>query len=104
MAIAQASRGATFAALRAAGARTHERRVDQRRRDKTTLRYFADQAIRQLGLDEPRSRAGVAILLGAIESVLAQWRLRPTPGHAALLEDTYVALVVGGLHELATRS
>ena len=101
---AQATRGATFAALRAAGARTQERRATQRTRDRTTLRYFADRAIRQLGLDAPRSRAGVAILLGAIETVLAQWRVRPTPEHAAMLEDTYVALVVGGLNELATRS
>jgi hypothetical protein len=35
--------------------------------------------------------------------VLAQWRQRPTREHAALLEDTYVALVVGGLDELARR-
>ena len=47
------------------------------------------------------ARTGVAILLGAIETVLARWRLRPTPDHATLLEDTYVALVVGGLERLA---
>src|SRR5438105_1027891 len=38
---AQASRGATFAALRAAGLRTTERGAEPRRRDRTTLRYFA---------------------------------------------------------------
>ena len=101
---AQASRGATFAALRAGGLRTRERREEQRRRDRTTLRHFADRAARHFGLREPEARAGVAILLGAIEAVLVRWRVRPTREHAALLEDTYVALVVGGLQELARRS
>jgi AcrR family transcriptional regulator len=98
---AQASRGAAFAALRAAGLRTRERREEQRRRDRTTVRYFAGHAVRQFGLEEREARAGVSILLGAIEAVLAQWRRRPTREHAALLEDTYVALVVGGLNQLA---
>jgi AcrR family transcriptional regulator len=100
---AQASRGATLAALRSVGLRSRASREEQRRRDRTTLRYFGRRAVRQFGLDERRARAGVAILLGAIETVLAQWRLRPTREHAALLEDTYVALVVGGLDELARR-
>jgi AcrR family transcriptional regulator len=100
---AQASRGATLAALRSVGLRSHASREEQRRRDRTTLRYFGRRAVRQFGLDERRARAGVAILLGAIETVLAQWRRRPTREHAALLEDTYVALVVGGLDELARR-
>jgi AcrR family transcriptional regulator len=101
---AEADRGAAFAALRAGGLRTRERRQEQRRRDRTTLRYFAANALRDFGLDEPRARIGVAILLGAIETVLAQWRRRPTAEQAQLLEDTYVALVVGGLGELASPS
>ena len=100
---AQASRGATLAALRSVGSRSRASREEQRRRDRTTLRYFGRRAVRQFGLDERRARAGVAILLGAIETVLAQWRRRPTREHAALLEDTYVALVVGGIEELARR-
>jgi AcrR family transcriptional regulator len=101
---AEADRGAAFAALRAGGLRTRERRQEQRRRDRTTLRYFAANALRDFGLDEPRARIGVAILLGAIETVLAQWRRHPTAEQAQLLEDTYVALVVGGLGELASPS
>ena len=97
---AQASRGATFAALRAAGLRTHERRREQRERDRTTLRYFANRAAREFELDPRQARAAVAILLGAIDYVLAQWRRRPTRENAALLEDTYVALVMGGLDHL----
>jgi AcrR family transcriptional regulator len=101
---AEAERGAAFAALRAGGLRTRERRQEQRRRDRTTLRYFAVNALRDFGLDEPKARIGVAVLLGAIETVLAQWRRHPTADQAQLLEDTYVALVVGGLGELASPS
>jgi len=101
---AQASRGATLAALRAGGLRTREHREEQRRRDRTTLRFFSQQAQRQFGLQEREARAGMAIMLGAIESVLARWRVRPTQEHAALLEDAYVALVMGGLEELAGRA
>src|SRR2546430_10146014 len=49
---AQASRGATFAALRAAGLRTTERRGAQRRRDRATLRDFAATAVRAVGPPE----------------------------------------------------
>jgi AcrR family transcriptional regulator len=98
---AQATRGATFAALRSAGLRTSDRREEQRGRDRTTLRYFVSKSVRQFELDEPQGSAAVAILLRAIDSVLAQWRTRPTKEYAALLEDTYVALVVGGLDKLA---
>ena len=66
------------------------------------MRHFARQAASQFGLEGQRATAGVAILLAAIENVLAQWRLRPTAERAALLEDTYVAIVVGGLKELAS--
>ena len=44
------------------------------------------------------------MLLGQIETVLAQWRRRPTRENAQLLEDTYVRLVVGGLGRLAPAS
>ena len=47
----QASRGATFAALRAAGMRTHDRRDEQRARDRVTLRYFTAIVVREYGLD-----------------------------------------------------
>lgn len=98
---AEAERGAAFAALRAAGLRTRERRQEQRRRDRTTLRYFAAMAVRDFGLEEQRAKLGVAILLGAIEAVLAQWRRRPNREQAQLLEETYVVLVAGGLGQLA---
>jgi len=97
---AEAGQGATFAALGAAGLRTRERRQEQRRRDRTTVRFFAAAVERQYGLDPPRAKAAAAILLGALETVLGQWRGRPTPERAAQLEDVYVSLVEGGLHAL----
>jgi AcrR family transcriptional regulator len=100
---ARANRAPALTVLRAAGVRSRELRDEQRRRDRTTLRFFATRAVRDLQLDERTAKAGVAILLGAVEAVLAQWRVRPTREHAALLEDTYVALVMGGLDELARR-
>jgi AcrR family transcriptional regulator len=100
---AQGDRAATFAALRAARVHHRDRREEQRRRDRTTLRYFTTRAARQFQLDERQARTGVAIMLGAVETVLAQWRRRPTSDHAALLENTYAALVMGGLEELSRR-
>src|SRR5918996_1774002 len=100
---AQATRGATFAALRAAGGRDRAMRAEQRKRDAITISYFARQATEELGLDEDEARRAVAILLGAIESVLARWRVRPTREHATALEDMYVALAIGGLTSLTER-
>ena len=100
---AQARRGAAFTALSAAGARTEDRRHEQRDRDRSTLSFFARKAVRQFGLEDRQARAGVGILLGAIDSIVNTWRHRPTPEHAQLLEDTYAALAVGGLNELARR-
>ena len=100
---AQADRAATFAALHAGGVRDRDRREEQRRRNRTTLRYFTAQAVREFGLDEQRARTAMGIMLGAVDTVLAQWRRRPTADHAALLEDAYAALVMGGLEEMARR-
>jgi AcrR family transcriptional regulator len=100
---AHATRGATFAALRAAGGRDRAVRDEQHRRDAITIGYFARQATEELSLDEGEARRAVAILLGAIESVLARWRVRPTREHATALEESYVALAMGGLRSLTGR-
>ena len=36
-----------------------------------------------------------AVLLGALDAVLAQWRADPTEENRGILEETYVAMVVG---------
>ena len=97
---AAGQRGHVFAALRAAGAWNRELRHEQRARDADTVRGFAGRAARELGTDRRQTTAGVATLLGAIESVLAQWRLRPTPDNAALLEEMYMGMVQGVFNAL----
>ena len=101
---AQASRGATFAALSASGGRGPAHRDVQRRRDGQTLGYFARQAAEEFGMREADARSGMALALGAIPTLLAQWRRRPTAQHASELADAYVAMTIGGLRELARSS
>lgn len=98
---AQADRGTALAALRAAGGWNHALREEQRQRDQATVRYFATHVSRELGVGETQATLAVAILLGAIETVLAQWRRRPTRQYATQLEDAYITLVTGGLAQLA---
>jgi len=97
---AEATRGATFAALRSAGARGRGLRERQRRRDRNTVRYFAALAMQEHGSEERETTEAVAILLGALTSVLAQWRRYPTPDNAKSLEEIYVRLAAGGLAAL----
>jgi AcrR family transcriptional regulator len=101
---AQASRGATFAALRAGGGLSDAGRSAQRVRDRNTLRFFVREAMREYDMAETQARAAVSILLGAISSVLNAFRARPTREHAELLEETYVALVTAGLKGLASEA
>jgi AcrR family transcriptional regulator len=100
---AAADRGHVFSALRSAGGRTRGLRGEQRSRDAETVRAFARRAMRELGLDRRRATATTATLLAAIDPVLTQWRLRPTPENAQLLEEIYVGMVRGAL-EAATPS
>jgi AcrR family transcriptional regulator len=97
---AAGERGRVFAALRSAGGWNRELRHEQRGRDVDTVRAFAARAERELGIPRREATAATATLLATIEPVLAQWRLRPTPEHAALLEDIYMGMVHGVLEEL----
>jgi AcrR family transcriptional regulator len=90
-------RGRVFAALRSAGGWNRELRHEQRARDVDTVRAFAARAERELDIARREATAATATLLATIEAVLAQWRLRPTPEHAALLEDIYMGMVRGVL-------
>jgi len=87
-------RGQTFAALRAAGRWNHDIRREQRVRDRETVRAFAGVAARQYGLERKRATSVTAVVLGALEAVLAQWRVDPTQEQAKILEETYLAMVV----------
>jgi AcrR family transcriptional regulator len=97
---AAADRGHVFAVLRSAGGWSRDVRHEQRARDAGTVRAFSARAVEEYHLDRPTARASMAILLDAVDSVLAQWRRRPTPEHAQLLEDTYMNVVAGALTAL----
>jgi AcrR family transcriptional regulator len=92
---ATVERGQIFTALRAAGGWNRDIRREQRSRDRHTVRAFAAAAARQYGLDRERSTSVTAVLLGALDAVLAQWRLSPTEKSGMILEETYLAMVVG---------
>ena len=92
---AAAERGHVFAALRSAGGWNRALRHEQRSRDVDTVRAFSSRAVLELGIDRRHATATTATLLAAIDPVLAQWRLRPTQEHAALLESIYMGMVSG---------
>jgi AcrR family transcriptional regulator len=92
-----ASRDGVFAALRAAGTNNRGLRTEQRNRDVTTVRAFAARAVRELGVEPAQATAATVLLLGAIDPLVAQWRRRPSEANAALLEEVYVRMVLGGL-------
>jgi AcrR family transcriptional regulator len=88
-------RGHIFTALRAAGGWNRDIRREQRSRDRETVRAFAAVAARQYGLERTRATSATAVLLGALDAVLAQWRIDPTEEKGGILEETYLAMVVG---------
>jgi AcrR family transcriptional regulator len=92
---ATVERGQILAALRAAGGWNRDIRREQRSRDRQTVRAFAAVAARQYGLERRRSTSVTAVLLGALDAVLAQWRVDPTEENRGILEETYLAMVVG---------
>lgn len=87
--------GQILAALRAAGGWNRDIRQEQRSRDRETVRAFAAAAARQYQLDSGRSTSVTAVLLGALDAVLTQWRIDPTEENRRILEETYLAMVVG---------
>jgi AcrR family transcriptional regulator len=101
---AAAERGHVFAALRSAGGWNRALRHEQRARDVDTVRAFSSRAVRELGIARPQATATTATLLASIDPVLAQWRLRPTQEHAALLEDIYMGMVNGAYKAIPAAS
>ncbi len=99
---AQATRSATFVALAAEGARPAGQRARQRRRDGRTLRYFTDQAVRELGIERELAEPAMRMALSGIASVLETWRVRATGENARSLSEMYVWMVMGGLQALAS--
>ncbi|HZU71395.1 MAG TPA: helix-turn-helix domain-containing protein [Acidimicrobiales bacterium] len=100
---AQATRSATFVALAAEGGRPAGQRDRQRRRDSRTLRYFADRAVDELGIDRELAVPAMRLALSGIASVLEAWRRSPSEANARALSDMYVTMVMGGLQALPRR-
>jgi AcrR family transcriptional regulator len=98
---ASAERGPIFSALRSAGGWTREVRREQRSRDSTTSRTFATIARRE-GLDPRRAAPATTMLLSLVDSVVAQWRAKPTRERADLLHETYMTVVRATLAALRT--
>ena len=94
-------RGALFAALRTAGAWNRDLRSEQRTRDRQTIKAFAGQAAREYSLPPAQAQRATAMLLGSLDSIMMQWRARPTAENATALERIYLDLVRGGLERLA---
>ena len=92
---AAAERGDLFAALRSAGAWNRDIRAEQRARDLETVDGFTARSVREYGVDRRRATWATSVLLGAVDSVIAQWRLRPTTENAELVEAIYMAMVKG---------
>ncbi len=99
---ASVERGQVFTALRAAGGWNRDIRREQRSRDRDTVRAFAGVAARQYGLDRERSMSVTAVLLGALDAVLAQWRFDRHEKKGMILEETYLAMVVGAYSVAST--
>jgi AcrR family transcriptional regulator len=97
---AAGERGHLFAVLRSAGGWNRELRHEQRARDVDTVRAFAARAEGELGIDRRDATAATAALLATIEPLLTQWRLRPTPENAELLEDIYLGMVQGAFRRI----
>ncbi len=98
---AQATRGVTFATLASSGRRSARQRQIQRRRNRQTARYFTQQATREFDLAEPVAAAAIAVALASITTIVGRWREDQTRDHAALLEDVFVGMAMGGLRELS---
>lgn len=95
------SRGAVLTQFIRAGGRDAEARQEQRSRDRRTVRYFTKLAMEEFDVGEKEAKAAMRVLLTGIDSLLHQWRERPTREQRKFLEDLYVGLVLGGLRQLA---
>lgn len=97
-------RGALFRALRAAGAWNRGLLREHRVRDNQTVQFFAEQACADFGVAEVEAKAATRMALMAIESIIAQWLSKRTPANAAMLEETYLDLILGGFERIAART
>jgi AcrR family transcriptional regulator len=90
---ATVERGQIFSALGAAGGWNRDIGREQRTRDRKTVRAFAALAASEYGLESTRATTATAVLLGALDAVLAQWRHDRTQENGRILEQLYLTMV-----------
>ena len=101
---ASTERGALFRALRAAGAWNRELRREGRARDNQTVEFFAVHACAEFAVPESEARALTRMALTAIDSAITQWHSDRSAANAALLEEAYIDLILGGFERMAART
>jgi len=92
------SHGSFFRLLRGFSG-SNSARADRREWDRRTVRYFASLARDEMPLDERTAQRAVALLLTPLQTLRAQVIADPASRDHAV--DTYVTLVLGGLHALS---
>jgi AcrR family transcriptional regulator len=97
---AQVSREWTFATVASRGGRLPRQRQIQSGRDRETVKFFTRQAMQEFDLPESVATEAITIALASVTTVMARWRRKQTLEHAALLEDVYVNMALGGLRDL----
>jgi AcrR family transcriptional regulator len=89
-----------FAPLRSFGSQS-DSKTDRRSWDRRTVKYFAQLAVDDFGIDQRTARSAIAIQLSGIQTLLSQLRARPGPEQRAFLEHVYVEGAIGALVRLA---
>ena len=89
-----------FTPLRAFGSQP-DAKTDRRSWDRRTVRYFAQLAEDDFGVDQRTARAAIAVQLSGLHSLLSQLRARPGAEQRGFLEHVYVEGAVGALTRLA---
>ncbi len=92
--------GLFFAPLRTFGTQP-DVRTERRGWDRRTVKYFAQLAVDDFGIDERTARAAVSLQLSGIQNLLSQLRSRPGAEQRAFLEHVYVESALGALLRLA---
>jgi AcrR family transcriptional regulator len=92
----------TFAALVRAEPASDTLRDATRKRSEGNRAFFARLAAAEFGLDEPTADAAVAVFFTGLDSLVGWSRSRRSALSRDALLDLYVALVLGGLREVAS--
>jgi AcrR family transcriptional regulator len=98
------ARGAILGALMRSDGIDERIRSRHRAREAGVYRFYARLAAAEFGLADDDALAAIHTVMSGLEGLQAFWREHRGPGARQHLEDVYVALVIGGLSELAARS